>query len=271
MKWFPLLLLCLLVACTSGDEGSRRNNQLASYIDRQHDESVFVATPPSWQAPEQYPWDSGMRSQHPRITKEFFRCRGCATNPTHVVAQAQGPAIHHSDCGGGDTHGLPVRDGKESIYPILIDLTNYIQDKTGKRVVITSGHRCPDHNKYLDPSPANASSKHLVGAEASFYVMGLENRPESILELIFQYYRDTPKYRGDKAHTEFERYDKDTDVSTPPWYNKEVFVKLYQRYEGRNIDNNHAYPYLSVQVRYDWDRKERVQYTWKDARTYFRY
>lgn len=270
MKWFFLFCLTLLASCSSGDESSRRNNQLASYIDRHYDESIFVATLPVWQASERYPWDSGEHRRYSRITKEFFRCRGCATHPTRVVEQAQG-RNHLCDCGGGDTHGLPVRNGKEWIYPILIDLANYIQEQSGKRVVITSGHRCPEHNSYVDPSSTNASSKHLVGAEATFYVEGMENRPEDVLALIFRYYRETPKYGGDKAYTEFARYDKDTDVSTPPWYNKEVFVKVYQRCEGRNIDNSHAHPYLSVQVRYDWDRQERVQYSWKDARAYFRY
>ena len=31
---------------------------------------------------------------------------------------------------------------------------------------------------------------------------------------------------------------------TIPWFNKEIFIKLYRKSEGRDGDNRHPYPYL---------------------------
>ncbi|MDP1835390.1 MAG: D-Ala-D-Ala carboxypeptidase family metallohydrolase [Chlamydiales bacterium] len=262
-----ICLLFCLTGCSTADENTiRRRNEVATYIDRHHDEHLFQASAASWVSPDRYSWEVEGSGHYPRITKDFFRCRGCELNPVRIVE-----SNHIYDCGGADRHSLPLRDNKEFVYPILVDLLNELQDKTGKRVVITSGHRCPEHNRYVDPSTANSTSKHMIAAEASFYIQGLENRPDEALKIIFDYYRTNPKYQADKAYTEFQRYDKETDIATPPWYNKEVFVKIYQREEGRDFDNRHPYPYISVQVRYDWDKKERVQYTWKDAqRNYLR-
>ncbi len=158
--------------------------------------------------------------------------------------------------------------GKENVYPILLELLNYLQKKTGKRVVITCGHRCPAHNVYADPSKENRTSKHQMGAEVDFYIQGMEERPQEIIGLLMQYYQTSP----DKELVEFKRYDKpDARVSIQPWFNKEIFIKLYQKAEGRDADNRHPHPYLSIQVRYDRERKERVVYDWeKAAKNYHR-
>lgn len=188
-----------------------------------------------------YPWHALKAGRHRRITKAFFRC----------------------NCEKRDSHSLPIWNKEEHIYPILMDLINHVQEKTGKRVIITSGHRCPEYNTLLDPSAYNATSKHLIGAEVDFYVEGLEWKSQEVLEALFSYY----------SGEAFFRYHKpDTNVSTPPWYNREVFVKLFLPNEGRNLDNAHNYPYISVQVR--WDRKtgERVHYSWARAHQgYVRY
>src|SRR5690606_2499225 len=126
------------------------------------------------------------------------------------------------DCNGSEKHSLPLRDKKEFVYPILIDLLNYLQMKTEKRVVITCGHRCPDHNTYSDQSSSNRYSKHMIGAEVSFYIQGMEEEPEVILDLIQEYYKSDKSYANKKEWIEFKTYEKeDTNVSTPPIYNKE--------------------------------------------------
>ncbi len=276
MRLVPILLALLLVSCSGADDAfsdaTRRRNQVANYIDRYHDEALYRPTPPVWQPPEGYPWETQGTGKHPRITKEYFRCKGCEYNPMRVVEQPGAKPVYYADCGGAERHSLPLRNGEEFIYPILIDVLNYVQEQTGHRVVITAGHRCPEHNRYVDPSKANSTSKHMVGAEVSFYVQGMEGAPEAIVELILAFYRDNPKYAGQKEYTQFQRYDKETDVSTAPWYNKEVFVKIYRADEGRDLDNRHPYPYLSIQVRYDRDTQQRVQYQWRDAnRNYHRW
>ena len=216
---------------------------------------------------EPYPWEERRVGAHPRITKEYFRCKGSSLNPMKTVAEERTEPKYFHDCGGCKRHGLPLFDGKEGVYPVLIDLLNHVQEKTGKRVVITCGHRCPDHNSYADPSKFNENSKHMIGAEVDFYVQGMEQETEAVIDILLDYYRDA----SEASYREFKRYTKDnTDVATPPWYNKEVFIKLYKQAEGRDYDNRHPYPYVGIQVRYDREQSEWVAYTWKAAHYNYR-
>lgn len=263
-----------LTSCDNGTPLAANSSELSAkgeYIYRRHNE--YLAIPSAQKkAPLAYPWKKEMPGNYPKISKEYFRCKGTHLNPFRLISTGKTTERVH-DCGGPDKHSLPLRDGKEFIYPILIELLNYIQQKTAKRVVITSGHRCPEHNRYVDDSKENSTSKHLIGAEVSFYVLGLEQQPELIVDLIQQYYRETASYQGDKEYLEFKRWDlAKTNVSIAPWYNKEIFIKLFGKTEGRNGDNNHPYPYLSLQMRYDRERQVRVLYSWDQAfSNYLRY
>lgn len=254
----------LLTSCSSSSPPSSGPLK-GEYIFRNHDEVLVQVEPMIPQKRALYPWEEVHSSNYPKITKEFFRCKGSSFNPVHLVPGKKEVARYY-DCGGPQKHSLPLRDGKESIYPILIDLLNHIQTKTGKRIVITCGHCCPEHNTYLDSSTSNQASKHMLGAEVDFYVQGMENQPEKIVDLIIAYYKEQPKYKGLKDFEEFSRFDKEkTNVSTPPWYNKEIFIKLARKNECRDDDNRHPYPYLTLQVRYDWDLDQKVTYTWDKA------
>lgn len=261
--FFTCFLLVLLTACKSKE--TPPNNLKGEYIYRQHDEFLFKIDPPQLSQKPPYPWESNSKGQFSKITKEYFRCKGSLLNPARTE-QKEKETLRFYDCAGTQKHSLPLCNGKEFIYPILIDLLNYIQDKSGKKVVITCGHCCPDHNLYIDPSPKNQTSKHLIGAEVDFYVQGMETETSKIIQLIQNYYKDNPKYKDQKEYLEFKRYEKnDTDVSTQPWYNKEIFVKAYKKEEGRNFDNRHPYPYLSIQVRHDFNLNEKVIYSWDKA------
>ena len=262
-----LFCLALLASCTSNSitPFSFVQTQIKEeFIERRHNENLYVIDSPKYVEKEIYPWEDTVNSQYPRITKEFFRCKGCYLNPVRIV-QNKKDVLRFYDCGGAQKHSLPLKDQKEFIYPILIDLLNYLQNKTGKRVVITCGHCCPDHHLYLDHLPTNQASKHLLGAEVDFYVQGMEHEPEKVVELLISYYQEIPKYKGLKDFEEFKRYEKETNVSTLPWLNKEIFIKIFKKNEGRDFDNRHPYPYVCIQVRYDEDLKERVNYTWEKA------
>ena len=199
-----------------------------------------------------------------RAENEKIRRRNCKGDSSHPPLENQEQEL--SDCEGSSRHGLPVIHGQEGVYPILIELLNHIQERTGKKVVITCGHRCPVHNTYSDPSKENLVSKHQIGAEADFYVQGLEQQPLDIIELLMAYYKETPPYKGDPAFETFRRYERgDVRVSVKPWFNTEIFIQLFQPHEGRDGDNSHPYPYISIQVRYDRDLKEKVVYEWKKA------
>lgn len=264
-----ILSLVLLFSCSDKKKKSNdpKNYLRGEYITRYSDDTNFAIAPPHFLPSPTYPWEEKFAGKHPRITKEFFRCKGSSLNPLRV-SQQNNEAIRHEDCSGSEKHSLPIRDQKEFIYPILIDLLNEIQNKSGKRVVITAGHRCPEHNLYVDSSQENQSSKHQIGAEVSFYVQGLEDKPEYIVNLIQQHYQQS-QYADQKEMQEFKRYEKNTNVTTLPWYNKEIFIKIFKRNEGRNFDNRHPYPYISIQVRYDRDTKESVIYTWDKAHRHY--
>lgn len=273
MFLFALLAFVIFTGCSS-DAGKKNKNIVhvnGEYIYRLQHEKQFVPEPPEKTLRETYPWEKTAAGHLPQITKEYFRCKGSSTNPVRTVMK-NGDLVRYYDCGGSEKHSLPLKDNKEFVYPILIDLLNYIQRKTSRRVVITSGHRCPEHNVYVNAEKVNVQTKHLMGAEVSFYVQGMENQAEKVVKIIQQYYRETPHYQKQKDFIEFQRYEKsDTDVSTQPWFNKEIFIKYYTRKEGRDFDNRHPYPYISLQVRYDRDLNEKVVFTWpKGYNNYFR-
>ncbi|MBX7066852.1 MAG: hypothetical protein K1X28_06450 [Parachlamydiales bacterium] len=258
-----LLPLLLLFACSrmeqSEREKVRRLNCKGEPIYRGHNE-VFYPLPQMQATPRPlYPWES--ETNLPRITKDFFRCKGNPFNPPFVDTSDPEHPTPISDC---TKHGLPVLRGKETVYPVLIDLLNFVQKKTGKRVIITCGHRCPVHNTYADPSKENRVSKHQIGAEVDFYVQGMEERPQEIVGILMQYFQESPLYKKDKEAGEFRRL-RTTELTTEPWVNKEIMIKLYQKQEGRDGDNRHPHPYISIQVQYDRDGKERVNYNWAKA------
>lgn len=263
-----LLLLCCF-SCSSSEEQLKdhfnRRNQKGEYIYRKNNESFAFIDAPEKNKPNSYPWDRSLTNNNPKISKEFFRCKGSSLNPSHTV-QLKTETLQQYDCNGSVKHSLPLKDGKEFVYPILIELLNHIQEITARPIVITSGHRCPEHNTYADPSPSNRYSKHMIGAEVSFYVQGLEEYPEKIVTIIQNFYKNDHLFEGNQDYIEFQRYTKkDTNTIIEPWFNKEIFVKIYKKNEGRNFDNRHPYPYLSIQVRHDRDTNEKVIYTWDKA------
>ncbi len=272
------VILLILFSCFLGFTASKK-------LIRHHHRSPLTSSP-IYRAPNatsilpsaletepvpSYPWESAVTGKISPITKEYFRCKGSSLNPPIPILKDGKVVENLFDCHGADSHSLPIRHGKEFIYPILIELVNEIQAATGKPVIITSGHRCPAHNRYVDRSPKNQASKHLIGAEVSFYVAELESNPEVVLNAIFAFYHSNPRYAAEgKAYTEFERYDKEVDSTTKPWMNKEIFIKLYLPHEGRNGDNRHPFPYFAIQVRFDKDTNMRVAYTPADAEHFLR-
>ena len=253
-----IFILFLFAACQeSGDPAyrdQRRRNQKGEYIHRSSYE--FTQIPPMiLTTPEPYAWEERFSGNLAKITKEHFRCKGTSFNPPFMRDK-----VRVADCG---KHTLPLRDGKEYVYPILIELLNYLQFKTNKKVIITCGHRCIDHNIYVG---GPTYSKHIIGAEVAFYVQGMESEPGLIIKYLIDYYKD----HSNSQYREFKRYDKnDSSVATQPWFNKEIFIKLFSKTEGRDFDNSHPYPFISIQVRLDGNKP--VSYTWPQANNYYRY
>ncbi len=250
----------------SEQEKLRRLNAKGEFVLRNHDEYEYRLETPEHRVREKYPWEMAYIGKHSKITKQYFRCKGSSLNPPHVDHKDPSRAANYFDCGGSQKHSLPIREDKEFVYPILIDLLNYVQAKTGCKAIITCGHRCPIHNAYADNSAYNQNSKHMVGAEVDFYLQGMEQRPEEVIKILMGYYKEMSIYKGDKQYQEFQKLEKgEFNVSTRPWYNKEILIKLYLKNEGRDFDNRHPYPYISVQVRFDREANEKVICDWGKA------
>ena len=269
---YILFLLFLSTGCKQSEKETSRNpaEVTCEYIIRQHDERHLAIPTPKLKAPPCYPWQKNATGKIQTITKEYFCCKGSNVNPPRLVLQGTKELERFYDCGGVEKHSLPLRSDKEFIYPILIELLNAIQAKTKKQVIITSGHRCPSHNSWVDPSPQNATSKHTIGAEVDFYVSGLENNPEEVIRIIVDFYKNNPRYAGQKGYQEFQHFEKETNTRKKPLYNKEIFIKQFAKDEGRNFDNRHPYPYVSIQVRFDRDRNLRVMYSWDQSQQFLR-
>jgi hypothetical protein len=252
--YFIVLIFCL---CVTGCKREESSSFTGEYIYREKGESRLALNPPQKKVFERYPWQKAERL-YPLITKEHFRCKGCTTNVAKMISR--GGAIELCrDCDGMDGHTLPIRDEKEFVYPKLLEILNAIQDKFSLPVRITSGHRCQEHQHYITEGLGSRFSKHLIGAAVTFYVEGMESNCELVIDAIQDLYRNKDGGVSNQELSAFRRWDVDkTDVSTPPWYNKEIFIKLFLPHEGRDGDNSHAHAYIEIQMRYDFIRQEKV-------------
>ncbi len=254
-------LILIAVACSRMDQSEnervRKCNEKKEGIYRLHHEKVFSEVCSSEKKREKYPWEEVYSGALLRITKEYFRCRGSDVNPARIKEEIV-------DCGGVDKHGLPFQGDQEFIYPVLIDLLNHIQEKSQTGVVITTGHRCPVHNRYADSSKIAQSSKHQIGAEVDFYVEQFESKPLLVIQWIMDYYQAN----SNAEYNRFIRCQKNPEgLKHPGWYNKEIFLRIHEKNEGRDFDNRHPYPYITIEVRFDKIKNEPVVYDWPKANT----
>jgi len=267
MRYISFLFLFILCACEQKESPTTHGDP----IYRQHDEKWLPDEGVREKKPPQYPWQKERVRGLPPITKEYFRCKGNPLHPAKIEEKNGEIVAFFNDCGGSHRHSLPLYENKEYIAPILLELLNMIQEKTQKKIIITSGHRCPEHNAYIDRSVQNMGAKQMIGAAVDFYIEGLEFAPETALTLIQDFYKTEPRYEGQKYFQEFSRPEKLSNTVTPPWYNKEVFIKLFLPSEGRNQDNAHTFPYINIQVRYDFEKKEPLRFSEERAHNFLRY
>src|SRR5690349_19638068 len=78
-----LFALFLLVACSGMEQSERekvrRLNCKGEAIYRHKADHFYAIEPPTLAPRPSYPWES--ETNLPRITKEFFRCKGSSLNP----------------------------------------------------------------------------------------------------------------------------------------------------------------------------------------------
>ena len=235
-----ILLVLLFASCTSLEEAHKQKvkeiNQVKELIQRGEQENFLTILPPKIAKRRPYPWEEQYVGGIRKITKEFFRCKGSSSNPAEIVKGKE--PVYFYDC---TPHSLPIRDGEEKVSHLLIHLLNFVQQKMEARVVITSAHRCPIHQKYLKKDKRSKMSRRLVGAKVDFYVEGYEKKPQEVAALIGKFFKDPLVVQ----------------VKGREWSNPEVRLVLKQGNEKRNKDNRHPYPYFTLEDRtysYTWDQ-----------------
>lgn len=241
-----LIILLILSACNQTPSQPR-----GTPISRQTAEYQLTLENPPHRTRAHYPWEERYLNSYPPITKEYFRCKGNSRHPIETARNGRGDPICLADCAGIDGHSLPLCNDKEFVYPILITLLNHLQKTHNTRVIITCGHRCPAHNSYSDREN-NATSKHQIAAEVDFYLQNQEENPRQAIQTILDFYKDDP------AYSTFTQNGNS-------WTNKEIQIRLHPKDEPRDLDNQHPHPYITIEVRYDREKKQRVHYTWQRA------
>ncbi len=280
VRFSPIIALFLYIlmysSCSNNEKTPRAifRNKNDIRVPRNAEEAKAVANQREDRLPNKrceapvYPWDEQMFTLN-SITKEYFRCKGSSLNPPHIIYENGKEKDRIWDCGGIERHGLPVRNNQEFIYPALLEILNFVQSSLEKPIIITSGHRCPSHEQYIDIKQKNVSSKHLIGGAASFFVQGFESQPDKVIQEVQKYYLSNPLFASKKEYIEFTRSET-SDTQTSAWSNKEIFIKLYLPHEGRNLDNRHPFAYVDIQVRFDRSLNKPVTFTWQEAQTYLR-
>lgn len=253
MRNLSFTLPLLLLSCSTADQRVElqrmNNNKSSEKIYRLSHEKVYEERDMELNSRERYPWEN--ETDFPIITMNTLRCRGDISHKKRIKDKNE-----YEDCGGMYHHGLPYVDGQEFVYPVLISLLNKVQNAFNKKVVVTSGHRCPKHNSYLTLGSSKIS-KYMIGAKVDFYVEGLEESYEQVIDRIVHL------YEGEKE--EYSRFKKITgEKNITSWRNKEIVITA--SYDGEHkilLNKNH--PVISIEVRYDRDRNERVILDWKKA------
>lgn len=257
-----LFILSVFLLCSCSSKEDEKKSYKKEPITRSCDDKYFNQNDLVLNEMSSYPWETKEIKRLPRITNEYFKCKGSSIHMPRMILNGSDQLV---DCSGPSSHLLSIVHNEEKVYPVLIDILNYLQNSLKKRVIITCGHRCLSHNKYADLHNNQKASKHTIGAEVDFYIKDLEEKPMEVINHIFEFYKNTTGYKNKQEYEEFLRDENNHSVSVNPWFNKEIYIKMYNKNEGRDFDNRHPYPYISIQVRYDRDLKEKVEFSYEKA------
>ena len=188
--WFSIVSFVFCISCTGGHKETecqkiRVANRVEKNIQRKNTDRLISSVSVEQTQKVAYPWQKIGVEKYPYITKEFFRCKGDKEHSSYLKGEER-----LFDCNGSSRHSLPLKNGREFVYPILIQLLNHLQAILDAPVVITCGHRCPQHNRFSDFSEYNRTSKHMIGGEVDFYVKGFEKEPHKVVDALMSFYQN---------------------------------------------------------------------------------
>ncbi|NGX32957.1 MAG: hypothetical protein K1060chlam4_01014, partial [Candidatus Anoxychlamydiales bacterium] len=130
-RLFIFFAIFLLISC----KDSKKTSLLVKIeeISRLDSDIYYKHQDPTKNLMDLYPFEEETAGFF-KITKEFLRCKGNPLNPERVDTSNLDNVKVYLDCVGPAKHSLPLMNEKEGVYPVLLDILNYIQRKTKKRV-----------------------------------------------------------------------------------------------------------------------------------------
>ena len=258
-----LILAFSLYGCSgleqSEQEKIKKTQALSEPILRYRDEKFHAICFPEQKIRERYSWENTTAHKFPKITKEAFRCKGSGS-PKPKISREN---LAMFDCQGADKHSLPIYEDKEFIYPALLEILNELQDQLKRKVVVTAGHRCYKHQTFLLGTTTGAVTKYVLGAQVDFLIDGIEASSGKIIDCLQEYYK--------RVFPDQKEYQLEKSV-IGVWHNKEISMRVYAKHEGRNEDNTHDLPYLSIELKHDRVLDKKIQVNYQQALSgYYRF
>lgn len=236
MKRF--LWLLLLVSCTDlktvKEEEIRRKNATREPLVRTLEDVRFPIFIPLKKTRTSYPWESANKRLVP-LSPEDLRCKGSPLHPSRSLPVLDGGIHEIKDC---TPHSLPKMEGEEVYSKLILEKLNLIQRELGRQVLITSGHRCPIHNIYCNPTGTAVFNKHLVAARVDFIVQ--TDSPEEVVDILRRHSKDKFTQAGDRLQ----------------WNSSELSIQWTRSLDLRDFDNRHNLPYFTIedhQMPLTWD------------------
>ncbi|MCH9613158.1 MAG: hypothetical protein SP1CHLAM54_01540 [Chlamydiia bacterium] len=237
---FLLLIGCSDLKTVKEDEIKRKNATFEPIVRRQED-VCFPIFIPLLKQRNVYPWEEKSAHLEP-LTINDMRCKGDKDHPSRILPVSAFELTELADC---HPHSLPKSEGVEVYSKTILDLLNLIQRELKKPVRITSGHRCPIHNLYNDPTGSAVFNKHLVAGEVDFIVEGATK--EEVFALIKQNVRGPVTSLPEREEWAFD----------------DVIVRWKGTVDIYDFDNRHNTPYFTLEDRHlplTWDLAFSIQH-----------
>lgn len=188
----------------------------------------------------------------PPLTPEHFRCKGSHHNPItkHTI---DGKQTYFQDCDGSHTHSLPIIDGKQTVYPHLIELLNHVQDVTGRQIRVLTGHRCYIHQSYLSSEMKDLTSAYQLGAAADVCFQSSSTGLKEIIHAIMDWYEQT--------NLPGSTFNANSDSNR--WSNRYVQLSYH---ETTDIDTKYKGPHISITLKVDPSTGKKITYSYRKVR-----
>lgn len=255
------VVLCLFTSCSGMQESERyqlrRANETrvqisnveyrpcSNKVNCKQDYNVDALT---------YPWEISLPCGIESITINDFRCKGSVSHKKKA-SKGRSTSVYIMDC-NSESHSLPLRGGKEYVFPVLIDMCNYVQQELKSCVKIAAGHRCDAHSRYQLASLRNVGSRHRACALVTLYVENCSDTPEKVVDSIASFLASDCYKRDNIFKTSCKYIHQGTKNARLT--SKEFDVGIASQEALQDSEHLSAPYYITIKVLYDYEAKSSV-------------